>query len=312
MKTIYLIAAIALMLVPLASASYTIDPETKGWAVQNIADESYTIKVTNTEEQSVVILEVTPQTFQYIENVSVFKPLPTEFLQYITITPQTITLSAHETFDFKVHISFPDVPEMYAHTWEFHILFNDTNKYNYEDGGLDNTQKTAIVRLYIPLTKPVAVAEVPFYVYPFVIIFSLIFLGGMIIYLKKRAVPLAMKDHAVTGSEWAGMEVGSVPTMQPEIPKKTIFKKKSPLAVDTKTQVPSEIMAFVQDPTKDLLMRSPMNATPVLKRSPVIRDMIHPKRSPEIKKQNSLKMNAIDGDVKAKARSHQKKIPMET
>lgn len=306
MKAIYLIAAIALMLVPIASASYTIDPETKGWAVMNVADESYTIKVKNTGDHTTVILDVTPRTFTYIENETVYRPVPEEMMRYITVTPQTIILSPNEEFIFTVHISFPDTPEIYGHTWEYRLLFNDTNKYNYQDSGIETTQKTHIVRLFIPTTKPVIPMETPFYVYPFIIIFSLIFLGGMVIYLKKRSVPLAMKDHAVTGSEWAGMEVGSVPTMQPEV------KKNSPLAVETKAQVPPEIMAFVQDPTKDLPVRSPVNDTPVLKRSPVIQKAEQPKRVPAIKKALPLKTISITEDMKAKARSQHKKIPMET
>jgi hypothetical protein len=220
-------SVILLLLVGSAEATYTIDPETKGWAISDITDESYQIRVVNTDDNSVVMLELIPQMFTYVENVSVFRPVPPEMMQYITFTPKEVILAPEEEFFFTVHISFPDLTEMYGHTWEYRLMFNDTNKYNYREGGEEMTQHLHIVRMYLPTTRPVVVAETPFYVYPFMIIFSLIFLGGIIIYLKRRSVPLALRDHENPVSEWAGMQ--AMPTsvrVEPPLEKPVLPEKK--------------------------------------------------------------------------------------
>jgi hypothetical protein len=292
MKAIYLIAAIALMLVPLTSASYAIYPETKGWSLEDITDSSYPIHVVNTDKDSTVQITAELKTFPFIQNVTVFQPVPAEFFQYLSVTPDMLNLGVNESGDFIVHVAFPDLPEMYGHTWEFRVLLNDTNKYNLEDLGLEGTQKTAVVRLFVPLTKPIKQMEIPFYMYPFMIIFSLIFLGGLIIYLRKRSVPLAMKDHATTSSsEWAGMDVGSHPNEPVANPeqKKRMFRK-SP-SVDREVlvgpDVPKVFRDLIEDPT---LPEMPQ-------RSPVI-----------IRKPLPLKDHTINGERPAvPKRSHQKK-----
>lgn len=274
MKAIYLIAAIALMLVPLTSASYTISPESKGWTMEDITDSSYTIHVVNTGTHTSVQVQAIPQTFEYFENVTVFHPVPPEFFRYITITPMELNLGKGESGDFTVQAAFPELPEMYGHTWEYRILFNDTNKYNFEDGGPLVTQKMHVSRLFFPLTKPIKPMEIPFYMYPFMIIFSLIFLGGLIIYLRKRSVPLAMRDHGTSVSEWAGMDVGSHPN-EPAAPperKKNLFRRMP--AADGEAVVtlpiPKGIRDFIEDPTlpdlpqrKPVVIRSPAPLKPV-------------------------------------------------
>ena len=179
----------AACLAPTTIGDYSISPETKGWAVQDITDESYTILITNLYSHSTIQVQAIPTPFTFIDNVSVFRPVPPELWQYITVTPEELNLGFGESGSFTVHVAFPDLAEMYNHTWEYRILMNDTNPYNYEAGGPSLTQKMHILRLYLPKTKPIVVAETPFYIYPFMIVFALIFLGGIVIYLKKRSVP---------------------------------------------------------------------------------------------------------------------------
>lgn len=293
MKAIYLIAAIALMLVPLTSASYTIDPKSKSIAVTDVTDISLNVTVYNTYND--VLLDIIPTVYtnEYITNVSYSHPLPNELLEYVTIIPNELVIAYNSTGSFKIHVSLPDLPDTYNNTWEFIVRFNNTDKYSLKKGA---TYIDVPIRLYLPRTKPIVVAETPFFVYPFIIVFSLIFMGGLIIYLKKRAVPLAMKDHATTSSsEWAGMDVGShpnEPAVNPE-QKKGLFKKIPSIDKEVLVgpAVPKVFKDLIEDPT---LPESPQ-------RRPVI-----------IRKPLPLKGHTINGERTAvPKRSHQKKATME-
>ena len=238
-----LVCIAAACLIPAnASAEFTLSPQTKGWAVVDITSDSFTIEVKNTAVRSTCQIQVSPVTYQYVDNVTTFHPIPPELWQYITVTPEQVNLAAGESAIFTVQLAFPNLKEIYNHTWEYRILFNDTNKYTFEEQGPSVTQKTAIIRLYMPAGPYVKPYEAPFYLYPFMIIFSLIFLGGIIIYLKKRSVPLALRDHETRGSEWAGMEVGDHPNEVPQF-------RNPPKIVDDR-KLPADIKAFIEDPLK--------------------------------------------------------------
>jgi hypothetical protein len=217
--------------------------------------------VKNTGDRATCQIQVSPVTYQYVDNVTTFHPIPPELWQYITVTPEQANLAAGESATFTVQLAFPNLKEIYNHTWEYRILFNDTNKYTFEEQGPSVTQKTAIIRLYMPAGPYVKPYETPFYLYPFMIVFALIFLGGIVIYLKKRSVPLALRDHETSGSEWAGLEVLDHPDLA---------KAPVPLILQPIPSQPSvQTAAIIRQPVREPVIAS--TNSPV--REPVWRDV---------------------------------------
>jgi hypothetical protein len=264
MKTQYIAmitGIILLLLVGSAQASYTIDPKSKSVSVNDVTDISFDVIVYNTWGD--VLLDIIPfaYTNPYVMNVSYSQSLPDELIEYINIIPNEAVIYPNSSGKFTIHISLPDQPETYGHTWEFVIRFNNTDFYSLNKG---STYIDVPVRLYLPATKPIPAAVTPFYVYPFIIIFSLIMLGGIIIYLKKRSVPLALRDHESSISEWSGMQF---------MPDEMHPQKKAISASPVNENIP-----IVNEPPKKL------TRTPVIKEEKNVlnsRDGVIPYRKPQ-------------------------------
>ena len=182
-------------------AQYTIDPIGKGWAVHDPVSDSFEITVKNTGDTNPVILEVTPASYTYEENVTTFTPIPADMIQYVTITPTQLELNPNETGIFTVHIAMPDIPQVYNQTWEMHLLFNDSNPYNLKYG---DTKMTQVTRMYMPDGRPpIPPPPLPLYIYATVAVVAIVLIIFIGYALKKRTLSVAKQDTPLSHNEWS-------------------------------------------------------------------------------------------------------------
>lgn len=205
-RTSIAITAILLILLAgaLAQGAYIIEPKTKGWAVHDPVDDHYFLTVKHEgQTDNPVVLRIEPIARDPNQDYF-FDQLPPELRDYMTITPNELTLKAGMEAQFKISIAFPDMPEIYNKTYEVHLLVVDSNPYNDQYG---KQEQLHTVRMFMPDGRPPPPPQpTPIYVYAAAVIVFFLFMAAVVIILKRKTMTIAAQDApSIKANEWGSL-----------------------------------------------------------------------------------------------------------